>query len=161
MIARMRRLGVVAVLQPNFVYSLGEHMREALSDDQLANIVPVRSLLQGQVPVALGIDGLPQNPMYAIYAAVARRTDAGNILAANEAVGVMDALRAYTNTSAYALFEEQRRGSIERGKIADLIVLDRDIFKVPVETIKDVRILLTLREGMIAVNRLTGANAGK
>jgi len=160
MITRMRRLGVVAVLQPNFVYSLGEHMREALSDDQLANIVPVRSLLQGQVPVALGIDGLPENPMYAIYAAVARKTDAGNVLAANEAVSVMDAVRAYTNTSAYALFEEQQRGSIERGKISDLIVLDQDIFKVPVETIKDVKILLTIRAGLIAVNRLPGPGAG-
>jgi predicted amidohydrolase YtcJ len=157
MIARMRRLGIVAVLQPNFVYALGEHMREALNEDQLTNIVPVRSLLDGQVPVALGIDGLPQNPMYAIYAAVVRRTDAGNVLAASEAVTVKEALRAYTKTSAYALFEEQRRGSIEVGKFADLIVLDRDIFKVPNDEIKDVKVLLTIKEGQIALNQLSQA----
>jgi hypothetical protein len=155
MIARMRRLGVVAVLQPNFVYSLGEHMREALTDEHLKNIVPFRSLLEGKVPVALGIDGLPQNPMYAIYAAVVRRTDAGNALSGSEAVTVKDALRAYTNTSAYALFEEHRRGSIEPGKIADLIALDRDIFKVPSESIKDIKVLLTIKEGKIAFNQLT------
>jgi predicted amidohydrolase YtcJ len=156
MIARMNRLGVVAVLQPNFVYSLGEHMREALSDDQLSEIVPVRRLLRGNVPVALGIDGLPENPMYAIYAAVVRRTNAGNVLAANESVSVMEAVRAYTNTSAYALFEEQRRGSIEPAKIADLIVLDQDIFKVPPETIKDVKVVLTVKAGQIAVDRFLG-----
>src|SRR5262249_2894750 len=52
MMVRMKRLGVVAVLQPNFAYSLGEHMREALNDNQLHGILPYKSLLQAGIPVA-------------------------------------------------------------------------------------------------------------
>ena len=115
MMARMRALGVVAVLQPNFVYSLGEHMREALNDDQLHDILPYKSLIEAGVSVAIGADGLPQNPFYAIYSAVARVTDVGNRLAPQEAVTVIEALRAYTRGGAYSVFEDERRGSLEPG----------------------------------------------
>lgn len=157
MMKRMKSLGVVAVLQPDFAYSLGEHMREALNDDQLQDILPFRRLMDAGVPVAIGADGLPENPFYAIYAAVARVTEAGNRLAPQEGVSVMDALRAYTRGSAYALFEEHRRGAIEAGKIADLIVLDRDILTVPVEQIKDTQVLLTVKSGRVVFDNLSSA----
>lgn len=153
-IARMRRLGVVAVLQPNFVYGLGDHMEAALSEDQLEHYMPFRTLLQAGIPTALSADGHPQEPIYGVYAAVVRTTKEGHSLGAAEAVSVLDAVRAYTRTSAYTLFEEDRRGSIEPGKFADLIVLDRDIFTVPPEQIKDAQVLLTVKNGRIAVNLL-------
>ncbi len=152
--ARMRALGVVAVVQPNFVYSLGEHMREALNDDQLHDIVPFKSLIEAGVFTAIGADGLPQNPFYAIYAAVARVTEAGNPLALNEAVSVMDALRAYTQGGAYSIFEENCRGSLEPGKIADVAVFDRDLLTVPLEEVKDTQVLLTIKNGQVVFNQL-------
>lgn len=154
MMERMRRLGVVAVLQPNFIYSLGKHMQEALSADQLEHLIPFGSLLEARVPVALSADGLPQNPMYGIYAAVARSSEDGAVLGKTEAVTRMDAIRAYTHTSAYALFEEEDRGSIEPGKLADLIVLDRDILTVPVEEIKDTQVLMTIKHGRVVFSHL-------
>jgi hypothetical protein len=153
-IARMQRLGVVAVVQPNFVYGLGEHMEAALSEDQLEHYMPFRTLLQAGIPTAMSADGHPQEPLYGIYAAVVRRTKAGHPLGAAEAVTVLEAVRAYTRTSAYTLFEENRRGSLEPGKFADLIALDRDIFTVPPEQIKDAQVLLTVKNGRIAVNLL-------
>lgn len=153
-IERMRRLGVVAVLQPNFVYTLGEHMRAVLGEEQLAHLIPFRSLLQAGVPVALSADGHPQNPFYGIYAAVARKTSTGHTLGGSEAVSVKEAVRAYTRTSSYSLFEETNHGSVEPGKIADLIVLDRDILSVPVEEIKDVQVLATIKDGRVAFNQL-------
>jgi predicted amidohydrolase YtcJ len=153
--ARMRRLGVIAVLQPNFVYSLGEHMRAVLPDEQLEHLIPFRSLLEAGVPVALSADGHPQNPLYGVYASVARETETGHVLGRGEAVSVLEALRAYTRTSAYSVFEEKRRGSLEPGKLADLIVLDRDILTVSASEIKDARVLLTVKNGEVAVNRLT------
>jgi hypothetical protein len=152
--ARMKRLGVVAVLQPNFVYALGEHMRAVLREEQLAHLIPFRSLLAAGVPVALSADGHPQEPLYGVYAAVARKTSTGHSLGAGEAVSVLDALRAYTRTSAFALFEEQNRGSIEAGKFADLIVLEGNILEAPVETIRDTRILLTVKHGRIVFDHL-------
>lgn len=153
-ISRMKRLGAIAVLQPNFVYSLGEHMRAVLREEQLKHLIPFRSLIEAGVPVALSADGHPQEPLYGIYAAVARKTSTGHLLGASEAVSVMDALRAYTRTSAFALFEEQNRGSIKPGKFADLIVLDQDILEVPIGAIKETRIALTVKHGKIAFNIL-------
>lgn len=153
--ARMRRLGVVAVLQPNFVYALGEHMRAVLADEQLEHLIPFRSLLEAGVPVALSADGHPQNPLYGVYAAVVRETEAGHVLGRGEAVSVLEALRAYTRTSAYSMFEEDRRGSLQPGKLADLIVLDRDLLTGPPSEIKDARVLLTIKNGAVAVDRLT------
>lgn len=159
-IARMRKLGVIAVLQPNFVYGLSEHMEAALDDDQLSHFIPFRTLLAAGIPVALSADGHPQNPMFGIFAAVVRRGENGHLIGEVERVSVMDALRAYTRTSAYALFEETRRGSIEVGKLADLIVLDRDILSIPPEQIKDTRVLLTIKHGRVAVNRLSSSAGG-
>jgi predicted amidohydrolase YtcJ len=157
-IRRMKELDVVVVLQPNFVHTLGEHMRGAMQDDQLKHYMPFKSLLAAGVPVALSADGHPQNPLYGIMNSVVRRTDQGNPLGEAEAVTVMDALRAYTRTSAYSLFEEERRGSIEPGKLADLIVLDRDILTVRPEEIKDLQVLLTVKDGHIAVDHLASDN---
>jgi predicted amidohydrolase YtcJ len=154
MMERMRRLGVVAVLQPNFVHSLGKHMEKALDADQLEHLIPFRSLLEAGVLVALSADGLPQNPMYGIYAAVARSSEDGAILGKAETVTRKEAIRAYTRTSAYALFEEENRGSIEPGKLADLIVLDRDILTVPVEEIKDTQVHMTIKHGKVVFNQL-------
>jgi predicted amidohydrolase YtcJ len=154
-IARMRALGVVAVLQPNFVYSLGEHMRAVLPDEQLEHLIPFRSLLDAGVPVALSADGHPQEPLYGVYAAVARETETGHVLGPGEAVTVLEALRAYTRASAYSIFEEDRLGSLEPGKLAELIVLDRDVLTVAASEIKEARVLLTIKNGEVAVDRLT------
>lgn len=96
-----------------------------------------------------------QNPLYGIYAAAVRKTETVRLLGPSEAVSVMEALRAYTRTSAYALFEEERRGSIESGKIADLIVLDRDTLTILPDEIKNAKVLLTIKHGRIAVNRIS------
>lgn len=153
-IARMRQLEVIAVLQPNFVYTLGAHMQVVLSEEQLAHLIPFRTLLEAGIPVALSADGHPQEPLYGIYAAVVRKTRNGESLGADEAVTVRQALRAYTRSSAYALFEEDNRGSLEPGKFADLILLDHDILSVPAEQIKDIQVLVTIKSGKIVHNRL-------
>ncbi len=145
--ARMRRLGVVVVLQPNFVHTLGEHLREALDDEQLREILPFRRFLDAGVAAAIGADGLPQNPLTAVWAAAVRSTVAGNVLAGGEAVSVREAVRAYTRGSAWALFEEERRGSLEPGRLADLIVLDRDIFARPLDELRAARVVLTIKHG--------------
>jgi predicted amidohydrolase YtcJ len=129
-------------------------MQEALGADQLEHLIPFRSLLEARVPVALSADGLPQNPMYGIYAAVARSSEDRAVLGKTEAVTRMDAIRAYTRTSAYALFEEEDRGSIEPEKLADLIVLDRDILTVSVEEIKDTQVLMTIKHGRVVFSHL-------
>jgi predicted amidohydrolase YtcJ len=88
-------------------------------------------------------------PFYQIYAAVTRKTSTGQVVGPEEAISVMDAIRVYTLNGAYLAKEENIKGSIEPGKLADMIVLDRDVFTIPVDEIKNVKVLTTIVDGHI------------
>ena len=86
----------------------------------------------------------PISPWWGIYAAVARQDmTTGEILAPEERLTVPEAIKLYTLNGAYVGFEEKEKGSLETGKLADFIVVDRDIFTVPLEQLKDVKVLGT------------------
>jgi hypothetical protein len=93
------------------------------------------------------------SPFVQIYTAVTRRSSSGQVIGPEEAISVMDALRIYTWNGAYLAKEEQLKGSIELGKLADMIVIDRDILSVPKEEIKDVKVLTTIVDGRIVYQR--------
>jgi predicted amidohydrolase YtcJ len=88
-----------------------------------------------------------------MYAAVTRKTSTGQVVGKEEAIGVMDAIRVYTWNGAYLGKEEDVKGSIEPGKFADMIVLDRDILTIPEEEIKDIRVLKTMVDGKFVYTR--------
>jgi hypothetical protein len=92
-------------------------------------------------------------PFVQIYAAVTRKTSSGQVVGAEEAISVMDAIRVYTWNGAYLAKEEHLKGSIEKGKLADIIVLDRDILTIPVEEIKDVKVLTTIVDGKVVYTK--------
>jgi hypothetical protein len=90
------------------------------------------------------------NPLEAIEVAVRRQdpdAPAGEPFLPEERIALPQAIAAYTIAGAYAAFEEKETGSIETGKAADLIVLDRNLFEIPAEQIGDAKVLLTLLEG--------------
>jgi predicted amidohydrolase YtcJ len=92
------------------------------------------------------------NPLDAIQVAVTRRgpdAPAGPAWLPDELVDLPTAIAAYTTNGAFLSFEEKRRGSIEAGKAADLIVLDRNLFKVPAQQIHEANVILTLLEGKV------------
>ena len=86
----------------------------------------------------------PLSPWWGIWAAVVRRElKSGKIMAPEERVTVEQALTMYTRNGAYVAFEEDRKGSLEPGKLADFLVLDRDVFTIPSEELKDVKVRQT------------------
>jgi hypothetical protein len=89
------------------------------------------------------------SPFVQIYAAVTRKTSSGQVVGPEEAISVMDAIRVYTMNGAYLSKEEDLKGSIEVGKLADMIVLDRDMLTIPHDEIKDVKVLTTIVNGKI------------
>jgi hypothetical protein len=90
----------------------------------------------------------PISPWWGIWAGVARRELlSGEVLAPQERLTVRQALALYTRNGAYIGFEEESKGSLEPGKLADFIVVDRDVFSVPVDELKDVRVLKTFVGG--------------
>jgi hypothetical protein len=92
------------------------------------------------------------NPMIQIYEAVTRKTSTGLVVGIDEAISVMDAIRVYTYNGAYLEKEEHKKGSIEPGKFADFVVIDRDILSTPVEEIKNIKVLKTIVDGQIIFN---------
>ena len=93
------------------------------------------------------------NPLTGIYFAVTRKTPSGQSIAPGEAVSVMQAIRAYTLSGAYASFEEGIKGSIEAGKLADLVVLSGDILQVSPNKILGLQVDLTMVDGSVVYQR--------
>jgi predicted amidohydrolase YtcJ len=110
------------------------------------------------VRLAFGTDWTvaPLNPMLTLYAATTRATLDGKNPAGwmpEQKIAIADAVAAYTSGSAFAEFQEFDKGTIARGKLADLVVLSDDIFNIPAERIKDVRVLTTVAGGKIVHQR--------
>ena len=95
-------------------------------------------------------------PLEGIYAAVTRRTlddKNPNGRVPEQKISVEEALRAYTSGAAYAAFEEQSKGTLAPGYLADFVVLDRDIFAIPPEQIRDTKVDLTIVDGQVVYER--------
>lgn len=113
------------------------------------NLNPLRDWLDNGVRIALASDaevGAP-DPLLWIHQATTRILIDGNLVGPHQKITVKEALIASTINGAYATFEENMKGSIEKGKLADLVLLSDDIFSVPVDKIKDIKVLMTMVGG--------------
>jgi predicted amidohydrolase YtcJ len=153
-IPRFATVGVIASMQPYHAIDDGRWAEKVIGPERAKTTYAFRSLLDNNAKVAFGSDWFvaPPTPLEGIYAAVTRRTldDRNpNGWVPEQKVGVEEALRAYTIDAAYASFDEKLKGSIERGKLADIVVLDRDLTKIAPETIRDARVRFTIVGGKI------------
>ncbi len=146
---RIRDLGVIPVIGPAFLYWVGDGYLQKYHPEWIDWAVAGRRLFDRGIPVAFHSDlpVVPCNPLPAIYTAVTRRTESGQDIGPKQKVTVKEAVRAYTFSGAYASFEENVKGSIEVGKLADLVVLSDDILRVEPEKIKDLHVDLTMVDG--------------
>ncbi len=157
-IPRFAALGVVASMQPYHAIDDGRWAERVIGPERIKTTYAFRALLDAHARVAFGSDWFvaPPTPLEGIYAAVTRRTldDAnpdGWVPA--QKITVDEALRAYTRDAAFASFEESEKGTLVRGKLADLVLLDRDLTRIPPETIRDARVVATLVGGRIVYER--------
>lgn len=152
--AKFGKLGVIASMQPYHAIDDGRWAEKRLGHERSRTSYAWRSMLNAGAPLAFGSDWpvAPLNPISGIYAAVTRATLDGKHPGGwfpEQRLSVQEALRAYTQGSAYAAFEEQEKGTISPGKLADLIVLSDDLFTIPPEKIKDVHVVLTVVGGRV------------
>ncbi|MFQ5690189.1 MAG: amidohydrolase [Gemmatimonadota bacterium] len=155
---RMARLGLIAEVQPYHAIDDMRWMEERIGA-RSRWAYAFRTLRDAGVLLSFGSDWpgtnaawYPAKPLLGIYAAVTRQTLNGEPAGGwhpEQRVDVETALRAYTLHNAYAAGEEALKGSLEPGKLADLVVLDRDPFRVPPAEIKDIRILITMVGGRV------------
>jgi predicted amidohydrolase YtcJ len=153
-IPRFAKLGVIASMQPYHCIDDGRWAEKRIGPERIKTTYAFRSLLGAGARLTFGSDWnvAPLNPLLGIYAAVTRRTlDDRNPTGwvPEEKITVEEALRSYTINNAFASFDESKSGSIEVGKRADLVVLDRDIFNIPPGTIAQARVQYTIVDGKI------------
>jgi predicted amidohydrolase YtcJ len=147
---RMKALGVVVTTVPGFLYLAGD--RYGL--DQLGDRgVPLRQLLDAEIPVALGTDGVPISMLWTVWEALARMDGDTHQRHGESRLTREEALRLGTQTGHWVTWNEGRYGSIEPGKMADLVVLDGDPLACPQDQLKDLHVDMTIVGGTVAFER--------
>ena len=146
---KMAEHEILIVQQPNFTYTNDALYREYLAGERLEHNNPLRTPMRHGVFVAFGSDNLPLDPLLGIETAVTRKGKGGQVFGAEEALTVQEAIRAYTRFPAHITFEEDTKGSIEPGKLADMVILSEDLLSIDPERISDVRVEATILGGKI------------
>jgi hypothetical protein len=157
-ISRMEELGVIASVQPYHVVDDGRWAEKKIGKKRAQYTYAFRSLLDRGVTLACGSDWTvaPVNPLTGIYAAVTRRTLDGKNPGGwipEQKIPLKEAIKGYTINADYTEFAENEKGSIEKGKLADLVVLDRNLFSIPPEKILEATVLMTVLDGKIVYEK--------
>lgn len=151
LLQRLKGAQIAVVTQPPFLYYSGERYLATVSKKDLKWLYPIGSFLSYGLETAASSDSpvVPHNPVIGIYAAVTRTTEQGQTLSPQECISALEALKMYTLKGAYVAFEEETKGSLAPGKVADLVVLSDDLTQVPPQGIKEIQVLMTLIGGRV------------
>ncbi|HXV90571.1 MAG TPA: amidohydrolase family protein [Gemmatimonadales bacterium] len=152
------RRGVIASVQPYHAIDDGRWLERRIGPERSRTTYAFRSLLAAGAPLAFGSDWTvaPLDPLLGVYAAVTRRTlDGANPdgWVPEEKITLDQTLRAYTAGNAYAVFAEQQWGTLAPGYLADLVVLDRDLFAMPAESLGTARVRYTVVGGAVVYRK--------
>jgi predicted amidohydrolase YtcJ len=145
----------VTAQQP-LLFTLADGFRRYIGPDRTRDIEPLRMYLDRSTqPVGGGSDSpvTPYEPLLGIWSSVTRQTQQAGVQGLHWRISVEEALRMYTLGSAYAAFEETRKGSIEPGKLADLVVLDQDPRAIEPEALRDIKVVQTFVDGRCVFER--------
>lgn len=155
---RFATLKVIASVQPYHAIDDGRWAERRIGPDRIKTTYAFRTLLEKGVRLALGTDWYvaPLDPMQTLYAATTRATLDGrnpNGWVPEQKLTIAEAVTAYTAGSAYAEFQEGEKGTLARGKLADLVILSDDIFSIPPAKIKEVKVVTTIVGGRVVFQR--------
>jgi hypothetical protein len=156
---RAARLGVCVDTQPAWYYKDADALVTGLGEARLRPFIGLMEWLRAGVKVALNTDHMfgldpntslnPFNPFLTMYVAVTRKTERGRVIGPEQAVSRAEALRMMTLDAAYLAFDENKKGSIQVGKLGDLVVLADDFMACPPERIKDIQVVATVIGGEV------------
>ena len=143
-ISGIKKLGLIASCQPTFILSEFDWLEKRLGSSRCKITYPFKSLVDAGIVIASGSDGPVEdpNPILGLHALVNREG-----FVPEEAISIEEALKTYTINGAYAAFEEDVKGSIEIGKLADFAILDRNPLAIPKDDIKQIQVVETIIRG--------------
>jgi predicted amidohydrolase YtcJ len=150
----MAKLRIIASVQPYHAIDDGRWAEKKIGKERCRTTYAFQSLLEKGAVLACGSDWTvaPLDPLTGIYAAVTRRTLDGKHPEGwfpEQKISLEEAVKGYTLNGAYAEFSERIKGSVEAGKLADLVVLTQNIFEIPPEEIQNTRVKMTIVNGKI------------
>jgi predicted amidohydrolase YtcJ len=161
----MKRLGIALDAQPDWLYYDVPALERVFGRENMRWFFPLRSVLDSGIIVAGGSDHMighdknnatnPFNPFFNMWMAITRQMRDKSVFYPAERITREQALRMYTNGAAWIQFAENERGSIETGKFADLVVIDRDYLTCPEDQIRAIEPLMTMVGGKVVYS--TGA----
>jgi predicted amidohydrolase YtcJ len=162
-IARMKKMGVLADTQSQWLYKDAPALEKVFGHAGMRYFFPLRSYLDAGIVVAAGSDHMighdknkavnPYNPFLSMWIMVARKTDRGEVLYPEEKITRQEALKTHTIWGAYMMFAEKSKGSVEVGKLGDVVVIDRDLLTCPEDQMKDIEPVMTVIGGKVAWER--------
>jgi predicted amidohydrolase YtcJ len=162
-IERARRMGAAFDSQPAWLHLDGPAIKNVFGPARMRDFLPLRSLMKAGVIVAGGSDHMirfdprnainPFHPFFGMWMAITRKTVDGTVLNPTETITRAQALRMWTMNGAWTTFEEKLKGSIEPGKLADMVVITKDYLICPVDEIKDIETILTMVGGRVVYER--------
>ena len=150
-----KRLNVIASLFPLHTYYWGDWHAQLIGDSLVNFISPTRAALDKELKITIHTDApvaLP-NLMRVVWTATNRTSRSGKVIGEDQRLTVYEALKAITDWSAYQHFEEDSKGTLTRGKLADLVILNKNPLKVSNEEIKDIVVLETIKNGKTVFKR--------
>ena len=156
-IARMKKMGILADVQAPWLYLDGPALERVFGYDGLKLFYPLRSYIDAGIVVAAGSDHMighdknnavnPYNPFLSLWTEVARLTSEGKVIHPEQKITRAEALKTHTVWPAYLQFAERERGSLEAGKLADLVIIDRDYLTCPEAEIRQIQPVMTMIDG--------------
>ncbi|MGP1994378.1 amidohydrolase [Zobellia laminariae] len=157
-IKRFSKLNVIASVQPYHAIDDGRWAEELIGPERIKTTYAFKSLLDANTTLVFGSDWpvAPASPLYGMYAAVTRQTlDNKNLggWVPEQKVNIEQALTAYTQNGAYSSFDENIKGTLEPGKLADFVILSENLLTIKPEKLKDVKVLQTYVGGKQAFNK--------
>ncbi|MDB6058978.1 MAG: putative TIM-barrel fold metal-dependent hydrolase [Verrucomicrobiales bacterium] len=161
---RCAKLGVVADVQPAWLYKDGDALKKILGERRMEDFFPLKSWFKHHIVVGGGSDHMvqldsiestnPWNPWLGMWVALTRHTERGGVDKPEQCLTREEAIRFYTINNCYLNFEEKKKGSLEPGKYADLIMVDRDVVHCPVDDVRGTKVLLTMVGGKVVTGSL-------
>ncbi len=162
-IARAKKLGVCLDTQPSLYLKDSPAISEMYGEDWAARFIGLGDWVRGGIPTAIAGDHMmgldpnramnAYNPFLMLHVAVARKNRDGVVFGKRQRLSRLEALRCLTTSPAHLSFDEDRKGSLEPGKLADLVILDRDYLTCPEDEIAQIQVLKTMLAGQFVYDR--------
>lgn len=154
-IAALKKQNVIPSFFVAHVYHWGDVHLQNLGQERASRISAAREAEDLRIPFTFHQDSpvIPPNMEETLWCAVARKTKSGKTLGKDESIDVLTAIRAVTINAAHQYFEEDKKGSLRKGKLADLVVLDKNPLKIDTDALKNLQVLRTYKEGELIYSK--------